>query len=550
MDNVIDYIEGDWIYDIETYPNCFTLCAVYSNGGGIRVFELSDRRDDIIEMFNFLLKVRNNKHRMVGFNNVNFDYPVLHYMIEQNRELYRHNRINKITAKEVYDHAMSIITSADPFFHRIKDKEVTIPQVDLFKVHHFDNKARLTSLKELEFNMRSETIEDLPFPPGTILSEEDIKVLIEYNKHDVMQTLAFYYHSLNALRFREKLSLKYGFDCINYNDTKIGKEYFINTLESHMPGSCYTYTKRGRKLQQTKRDSIDISSIIFPYVSFNRPEFQAVLKWLTSQVITETKGVFSEIKECDLGDVAKYAEMNKKGYKIKEDINDCLISALQKNNSKLWIEERELKSGKTVYWACHNEVDKLNVVVDGFRFDFGTGGIHGSLNNSTVHSNEEWQIIDCDVASMYPSLSIANKVYPAHLSEKFCDIYEDVYKERKKHPKGTPENAVMKLALNGTYGDSNSKFSPLYDPAYTMAITINGQLSLCMLAERLLDINCQLIQVNTDGITCRVHKDSVKDYYDICEEWERVTGLSLEYADYESMFIRDVNNYIAVYKEN
>jgi hypothetical protein len=32
----------------------------------------------------------------------------------------------------------------------------------------------------------------------------------------------------------------------------------------------------------------------------------------------------------------------------------------------------------------------------------------------------------------------------------------------------------------------------------------------------------------------------------VCEEWEKLTGLVLESAQYESMFIRDVNNYIAV----
>ena len=32
----------------------------------------------------------------------------------------------------------------------------------------------------------------------------------------------------------------------------------------------------------------------------------------------------------------------------------------------------------------------------------------------------------------------------------------------------------------------------------------------------------------------------------ICKEWEEITKLQLEYADYSQMIIRDVNNYIAV----
>ena len=103
---------------------------------------------------------------------------------------------------------------------------------------------------------------------------------------------------------------------------------------------------------------------------------------------------------------------------------------------------------------------------------------------------------------MYPNIAISNRVYPEHLTEKFCDIYEDVYNQRKSFAKGTAENAMLKLALNSVYGDSNNKYSVFYDPKYTMNITINGQLSLCLLAEKLLTIEgLKIIQVNTDGVT-------------------------------------------------
>ena len=134
------------------------------------------------------------------------------------------------------------------------------------------------------------------------------------------------------------------------------------------------------------------------------------------------------------------------------------------------------------------------------------------------------------------------------MSEKFCEIYEDVYNERKKYPKGTPENAVMKLSLNGTYGASNDKFSPFYDALFMSTITISGQLSLCMLAEKLLEIDgLKMIQVNTDGLTFSVPKKYEKRSDEICREWEKITQLELERADYSAMFIRDVNSYIALY---
>lgn len=155
-----------------------------------------------------------------------------------------------------------------------------------------------------------------------------------------------------------------------------------------------------------------------------------------------------------------------------------------------------------------------------------------------------------DLSSMYPNIAISNEVYPEHLTKKFCEIYKDVYEQRKSYPKGSAENAMLKLALNGVYGESNNKFSVFYDPKFTMIITINGQLSLCLLAEKLLEIKgLKIIQVNTDGVTVAVKKKDREQYFKICEEWQQQVKLQLEFAEYSKMIIRDVNNYIALYTD-
>jgi hypothetical protein len=105
---------------------------------------------------------------------------------------------------------------------------------------------------------------------------------------------------------------------------------------------------------------------------------------------------------------------------------------------------------------------------------------------------------------------------------------------------------MLKLALNGTYGKSNDKFSIFYDPQFTMSITIGGQLMMSLLAERILSLGIQIIQVNTDGITMMMRRDQKFMVDMVCRQWEQETRLSLEYAEYSKMVIRDVNNYIAV----
>lgn len=563
----------DVVYDLETYPNCFTYSDVTVDGEVWNQFEISERADDTEELLAHLRKLVINKRKMIGYNNRGFDYTLIHYIIGEATEAKKLGEKVSISSRQLYREAQKMFERSEEErrFPVVRDSDIVIPQVDLFLIHHFDNNARSTSLKMLEFNMRSDEIEDLPFEPGRILTHEEMDELLVYNKKDVAETLKFLHYSKDAIELRDVLTKQFGFDCTNFNDTKIGKQLFINRLEQVSPGSCYENNGKFRKMRQTKRDEIVIKDCLFDYIDFsrNRPEFEAVHSWLKKQVIKETKGVFSDILEHDLGDVAKYAEMVTKkkklgnatdcsryGFEWDEKRKRCLdyyptehqINDLKSEHPLGWIEEKELKSpkgAKSYYW-CYNLVTNLNVVINGFRYDFGTGGIHGA-KQGTFRSTDEKKLVTWDVASYYPNMAIANKVYPEHLGEAFCKVYKDLYEERKRYPKNTPQNAALKLALNGVYGDSNNQFSPLYDPAYTMAITIGGQLSLCMLMGALIDhCDVEIIMANTDGFEYIVDVDKAERAERIVHRWEEVTGLVMEGDIYESMYVRDVNNYISV----
>lgn len=573
-----------WIYDIETFKNLFTLSICNSENKKMITLEISNRKNEFHRVIKMLDYLASGDNYMVGFNNLGFDYPVLHKMYMSRKTL------EKLSAAElaakIYDIAQEQINSAkDGFADRIPEEDELVKQIDLYKIWHFDNKAKATGLKLLEFNMKSDTIEDLPFSHDSVIADLDIPKVISYNQHDVKETLKFFEHSLTQIRFREDLSQKYGKSFLNHNDTKIGKDYFVMRLEEEIPGSCYKVDEHGRRrMNQSKRPYIDIRDCLFSYYNFERPEFIAILEWFKRQRIKETKGVFTDIPEHRLGDVAKYAVLTIKREKFNSKPTEADIAAFKKEYPLGWIEEIELKSYEYVldengdyimeypldddgcpdltkrpcrkrkpkisYWKCWKVADTLNVVVDGFRFDFGTGGIHGSIESKIAKETKTYCIIDADVSSMYPNIAIANKVYPEHLTSKFCEIYEDVYRQRKLYPKGSPENMMLKLALNGVYGDSNNEYSVFYDPKYTMTITINGQLSLCLLAEKLLKIaGLKLVQVNTDGITVAVPRDKKEEYFAVCQEWQDRVGLQLEFAEYSKMYIRDVNNYIAVYTD-
>ena len=213
-----------------------------------------------------------------------------------------------------------------------------------------------------------------------------------------------------------------------------------------------------------------------------------------------------------------------------------------------WIEEKELKSpkgAKSYYW-CYRIAETLNVVINGFRYDYGVGGIHGA-KQGIVRTEGNKVLRTLDVSSFYPNMAISNNLHPAHLGTTFCRVYKSLYDERKSHPKGSGANAALKLALNASYGNSNNEFSPLYDPAYTMATTVGGQLSLCMLMERLIDeCHAEIIMCNTDGFEYLIDKSHIDKADSLVKEWENTTKLEMEGDTYAVMYIANVNNYISI----
>lgn len=515
----------DYTWDIETYPNTFTLRATHVASGTKYCFEISDRRDDRAQLFQFIRYLQQVKARMVGYNSIWFDWEVMGWLMEN----------PYATVAQIYNKAMNRI-KGDGSYPMWPDRRL-VEQVDLLKIHHFDNKAKATSLKALEIAMRMESVEDLPFPVGTYLTDEQKDILLSYNDHDVDATTDFYRASCDPkadmIAFREELTAKYGADFMNHNDTKIGAEVFIIELEkAGIP--CYEKNAAGRRVpRQTPRSSINLAECIFPYIRLEHPAFRMILDYLVAQTIRQTKGVFSDIS-----------------------CTPEMVRWMDPKKVKVWV-----KGAKKPRRLCHipPETDmtgakyiasSLHCRIDGFNYEFGTGGLHASLHREIVHSTDTHKIIDLDVASYYPNLAIKNRIYPAHLGEKFCDIYDFLYHERLRVGKKTMMGGAYKLALNGTYGNSNNEYSPFYDPMYTMKITINGQLSLCMLVEQLIKVpGLRMIQCNTDGITFHCPIEYVDHAHNLRLWWEQLTKLELEEVRYSRFFIRDVNNYIAEYED-
>lgn len=195
-----------------------------------------------------------------------------------------------------------------------------------------------------------------------------------------------------------------------------------------------------------------------------------------------------------------------------------------------------------------------NFIFNGLCYTVGVGGIHSKNDPEIIIPKEDEMLIDIDVASLYPSMLIEYKFYPKHLGPEFLEVYSQIKDERieAKHNGDKVKNETLKLALNGLSGNLQNQHNFCYSPFAVMQIRINGQLLLLMLAERLTQIGCRIVQANTDGLFVLLKKSIYEQANKICQEWEQLTRLTLEEERFEAMYQYAINDYIAVkegYKE-
>lgn len=191
-------------------------------------------------------------------------------------------------------------------------------------------------------------------------------------------------------------------------------------------------------------------------------------------------------------------------------------------------------------------------VFNNLRYSVGVGGIHSVNSPEIIIPRDDEMLIDIDVASLYPSMLIEYKFYPKHLGKEFLEVYKQIKDERieAKHNGDKVKNETLKLALNGLSGNLQNEHNFCYSPFAVMQIRINGQLLLLMLAEKLTQIGCRIVQANTDGLFVLLKKDAYSKVNSICREWEQLTKLTLEEDRFKAMYQYAINDYFAITEDN
>ena len=478
-------------YDIETMKELFLVGVHLPKEDTYFEFEVSKNKHELSKFVEFTELF--GHYYWVGYNNLRFDSQVVEWIL-RNHENWNELSSMEITGR-IAQKAADVIHDANyDVFPEYRESDLTLNQIDLFRVNHYDNKNRRVSLKRLEFEMDLENIEEMPIHHSkTDMTDEEIQLTKDYCRNDVMATYQFYlvttgdcdhplYRGNNQIELRQDIQEEFGIPCLNYSDSKIGDE-MIKKYYCIEKGIDYKeLPKKG-----FFRKDIKVKHCIADYVTFTTPELQQFLRRISKM----SMGMQDDFKE-------------------------------------------------TIHFYDN-------------AYTFAKGGLHTENGPKVFEADEEHLIIDWDVSSYYPAIIINNGKYPYHLGKEFLRGYIQMFNKRlelkplaKKDKKIKGIVGALKLAVNSVYGKSSDMQSWIYDRQLTMFTTITGELSLLMLIEQYELNGIRVISANTDGVTIKISKDKLDKMFEINKWWCEITQYELERADYQKIIFSTVNDYLAI----
>lgn len=189
----------------------------------------------------------------------------------------------------------------------------------------------------------------------------------------------------------------------------------------------------------------------------------------------------------------------------------------------------------------HRKKKSITVKEFGAKIVFGFGGLHGVNNDKTKKFNNVYML---DVESLYPNIIILLIMLGQLATERFSRILNR--RLEAKHAKKIVLSNALKIIINSVYGNLINKFSRFYNPYVGQSVCMFGQIALYDLSERLYDIGCKLVNINTDGVGFTIPDPNDFHFREIAKEWEEDWGLKLTEDFFEKFVQKDVNNYIAV----
>lgn len=484
-----------YVYDIEVFQNIFHCSVKNTETNNIYKFEISERKNQLRELVKFFKQV--DKYITWGdYYTTNINIPANVIFCGYNNLHYDNPIINYIIEYEDKLMQYNIPTICSSIFNL--SKTITTSSED-----------NIDAWKHWKYQIWFDTFDIL-----TMLYSNKLRVGLK----EIQVTMQYPNVQEFVCDWTKPLPLEDFDSMIDYN---------INDIES-----------TSELLNRCKKD-VDLRIAIedeYGVRVLNKDGVNIGMKILTQKYLEKTGLTWQDIK--DLRSPMSVIPLK-----------DVILPFIKYDSPIL---QRVLDDMKNQIVSPGRKGYENKFVFNNLRYSVGVGGIHSVNSPEIIIPRDDEMLIDIDVASLYPSMLIEYEFYPKHLGKEFLEVYKQIKDERieAKHNGDKVKNETLKLALNGLSGNLQNEHNFCYSPFAVMQIRINGQLLLLMLAEKLTQIGCRIVQANTDGLFVLLKKDVYSKVNSICREWEQLTKLTLEEDRFKAMYQYAINDYFAITEDN
>lgn len=480
--------------------------------------------DDDTDLFSLLYWLQ-QKADYFGYNNKKYDRLMLSALLMYYNQFDKPSKL--ITF--LYETSQRVIRSSnndtlwtDNFTSLILRNNVAFRDLDLFQIFRLDHYHK--SLKQTSINIKWYNLKEYTMPP-----------IGDLDRH--------YYHErlpeAKGMTDRE-LNIHYR----NVFERFIPKEY-LNEMADYNDNDVYIVAELIRMNQEEVLLRYRISE------EYKVDVYSASRSTIADKVIVKLYSKFTGLHPKAFIDTKTI----RRKILVSEILSDKIAFSTPELNDILSdIRSLTLKGEK-------GEFDREFTFM-GTSYTIATGGLHSNEIPAVYFENSDSIIVDRDVASYYPNMIRSLKVCQKHLIPKaWFRIADTIVDERLEHKhlakdksldvmerdKHATAAACLKIVANaGIFGKMGSEKSFLCDKKAMYQVTINGQLFLLMLIEKLELAGIHVISANTDGIVTIVPRELEQTADDICHWWEKHLGLELEFTYYTKYVTEGVNSYLTV----
>lgn len=484
-----------YVYDIEVFQNIFHCSVKNTETNGIYKFEISERKNQLRDLVKFFKQV--DKYITWGdYYTTNINIPANIIFCGYNNLHYDNPIINYIIEYEDKLMQYNIPTICSSIFNL--SKTITTSSED-----------NIDAWKHWKYQIWFDTFDIL-----TMLYSNKLRVGLK----EIQVTMQYPNVQEFVCDWTKPLPLEDFDSMIDYN---------INDIES--TSELLNRCKKDVDLRIAIEDEYGVRVLSKDGVNIG-------MKILTQKYLEKTGLTWWDIK--DLRSPMSVIPLK-----------DVILPFIKYDSPIL---QRVLEDMKNQIVSPGRKGYENKFVFNNLRYSVGVGGIHSVNSPEIIIPRDDEMLIDIDVASLYPSMLIEYEFYPKHLGKEFLEVYKQIKDERieAKHNGDKVKNETLKLALNGLSGNLQNEHNFCYSPFAVMQIRINGQLLLLMLAEKLTQIGCRIVQANTDGLFVLLKKDVYSKVNSICREWEQLTKLTLEEDRFKAMYQYAINDYFAITEDN